>query len=952
MSGATFIHRSEHLKVLSWLVDHCRENLPANKTAQDYLSKNGLADESVWGAFRVGVGDKQLLDGFGAEDRVALDELGLLPYKGPPVLWQGGILIPTFDPADASQPVGLIKLNYGQNKHAFATPARGLACSADIGEHKRIVIVDGPLLGMRLASAGVQGVAIAEKPDVLPMLSEWLAGREVVFAAYKPKPLAAFRAILPASVGVQVHTDLLNSNVETLKLLGISKRVEAVSVPELAAPSFPALLRQVIEYSAKQIASGKGGELLATCDGDCAAFVEAFGVGYLPADFQSTLPEDCKDVLGTLAGDCLIVPAFDEEDVAVGALLLTKDLKQSWIGAQGLMAPRVASAYTDVKVTDSLRTAADLFRSGEQNIICLPSVENAEANVSRLRKSVVCSARVIVADESTAKGIHAALNSAAIVDTPTVEVAAPLPADVEPATATAECTAKPELVNHDVRTMRAKFRAGETTYEIETALDCGSKLEVRVEREGLVHLDRFDLSKAAQRKRFSESAAMKTKTPFEVIEAHLIHLLDTVRVLQEELLNPSANKVHTVNMSDAERTEARELLKQPNLLEIAADDMEAMGWTGEATNKRLLYLCAVSRFLSLPVSAALRAPASAGKSCALETICALTPPEDVVHISRASAAAFHLHPDLRHKLVMIDEADALSQEVVVALRVLQSRGALSQSVVERDALTGKAVTRVGETKGPVAVFTSTTQEMDAEFIARCYDLSVDTSPEQTQRILEAQRRVRSDIDQYGNDGRRAAIFKRHHTLQRVLGMERRTVVIPFGDRIEFPSTAVQFRREQQKLLSLIEASALLHSFNRLKQKNRSGEDVIVADLRDFEIAVQLVSPLIHRANDELTASAWDVLDTVRKAGLSAFTLADVQCKRPDWTRHKIYAGLEALAGVEIVTCSRGRGKKRQYVLQSGAGSFEAAAVRLREVGELSKLSNPLDNNFTPVRAIG
>jgi len=944
--------QSEHLRALAWTLDRCRQNLPGNSVAQEFLRKNGLADEAVWAAFRVGVGDKDMLQGVSPEGRAALDDLGLLPYKGPCVLWDGGILLPTFNPAEVLQPVGFIKVNYGQNKHAFVTPAQGLACTAEIGECERVVIADAPLLALRLLSAGVKGVAVAEKPEVLPALMDWLSGREVVLVSYKQKSLGAYQKIMPSAAFAAVHTELLRSNADTLKLLGIVKSVVApVVVP---TPRLPAVLRKIVEYSAEQLASGNGLELLTRCGADCKAFVDAYRLGYLPSEFQTVLPQDAKSVLPeSLRGDCIIVPALDEDGIAVGALTVDRNGKQTWIGEKGLIAPGVASAFKEVKIAQSWQSVGALFGAGEQNALLIPSIENAQAVAGRLLDSGVRAYRIVHGVE-IAEGIRIALNSAGMSEQ--IELPAPVgtgsPVDVE-GTMAGQYPAKPELVNHDVRNMRAKFRAGDARYEIETALDCGSKLELRVEREGLVHLDRFDMSKAAQRKRFSESAALKTKTPFEVIEAHLIHLLDAVRGLQEELLNPAARKAHTgVGMSEKDIAEARELLKQPNLLDLIAEDMEALGWTGEDANKRLLYLCSVSRLLTMPVSAALRGPASAGKSCSLETVCALTPPEDVVHISRASAAAFHLHPDLRHKLVLIDEADALSQEVVVALRVLQSRGALSQSVVERDALTGKSVARIGETKGPISVLTSTTQEMDAEFISRCYDLPVDTSPEQTQRILQSQRRVRADIDQQGTESRRAVIIRRHHAVQRVLTAAKRVVVIPFSDRIEFPSSAVQYRREQQKLLSLVEASALLHSFNRLKEKNRSGDEVIIADLRDFEIAVQLVSGLICRANDELSANAWDVLKTLRKANLSTFTLAEVQSQRPDWTRHKIYAGLEGLARVEIVTCSRGRGKTRQYVLQASAASFESSIVRLRPVGELSKLSNPLDNNFTPTQAIG
>src|SRR5207302_591375 len=100
-------------------------------------------------------------------------------------LFANGIVIPTFDPREPGKAVGFIRQQYTQNQHAFVTAPAGLACAADIGEQERIVITDGPFLGLRLAQAGARGVFISDAPDVLPPLREWLAGKSVCLAAYK-----------------------------------------------------------------------------------------------------------------------------------------------------------------------------------------------------------------------------------------------------------------------------------------------------------------------------------------------------------------------------------------------------------------------------------------------------------------------------------------------------------------------------------------------------------------------------------------------------------------------------------------------------------------------------------------------------------------------------------------------------------------------------------------------
>ena len=76
------------------------------------------------------------------------------------------------------------------------------------------------------------------------------------------------------------------------------------------------------------------------------------------------------------------------------------------------------------------------------------------------------------------------------------------------------------------------------------------------------------------------------------------------------------------------------LLKDPHLLDHVLSDLEKCGVVGEETNKRLLYLVAVSRKLEDPLSAIVLSQSGAGKSGLTETIGRLCPPEDVALLRR------------------------------------------------------------------------------------------------------------------------------------------------------------------------------------------------------------------------------------------------------------------------------------------------------------------------------
>ena len=87
-------------------------------------------------------------------------------------------------------------------------------------------------------------------------------------------------------------------------------------------------------------------------------------------------------------------------------------------------------------------------------------------------------------------------------------------------------------------------------------------------------------------------------------------------------------------MTDTERAEALTFLRGPDLLGQVAKDIDALGFVGEDTNKRLLYLVAISRKLLDPLSAIVLSQSGAGKSGLTEVIERLCPPEDVVLFTR------------------------------------------------------------------------------------------------------------------------------------------------------------------------------------------------------------------------------------------------------------------------------------------------------------------------------
>src|SRR5204862_2876645 len=124
-------------------------------------------------------------------------------------------------------------------------------------------------------------------------------------------------------------------------------------------------------------------------------------------------------------------------------------------------------------------------------------------------------------------------------------------------------------------------------------------------------------------------------------------------------------------MSGSDRAEALALLQRPDLLDQVARDLDALGYVGEATNKRLVYLVAVSRKLEDPLSAIVLSQSGAGKSGLTEVIEKLTPPEDVVLLTRLTPQSlYYVEPGFLDKKLVIVEERYGSMEADYSIRVL------------------------------------------------------------------------------------------------------------------------------------------------------------------------------------------------------------------------------------------------------------------------------------------
>ncbi len=190
-----------------------------------------------------------------------------------------------------------------------------------------------------------------------------------------------------------------------------------------------------------------------------------------------------------------------------------------------------------------------------------------------------------------------------------------------------------------------------------------------------------------------------------------------------------------------------------------------------------------------------------------------------------------------------------------------SRQKLTQAVPLKDPATGKISTQILTVEGPVAYLETTTDaKIHHENATRCFEITLDETTEQTRRIHQVQRERRmpstENLHRVGAD-----IRERHHNAHRLL--KSVLVFIPYADRLTFPDKKLRNRRDHERFLCLIEASAFLHQHQRERGKTDDGDDYILASLDDYELAYALAQEVLAMTLHELSRGAKDVWQQTR-----------------------------------------------------------------------------------------
>lgn len=452
-------------------------------------------------------------------------------------------------------------------------------------------------------------------------------------------------------------------------------------------------------------------------------------------------------------------------------------------------------------------------------------------------------------------------------------------------------------------------------------------VQVRDSLTGAFHVDSPDMYNARQRQNYVSTAAAELACEPSVIKRECGRLLLLLEQKQDEAQqSESTDNSNAVTMNADDEAAALALLKSPDLVARITDDLAACGVVGEATNLLTGYLAAVSRKLDKPLAVLIQSSSAAGKSSLMEAVLGLMPDEERVQYSAMTGQSLYYlgETSLQHKILAIAEEEGVRQ-AAYALKLLQSDGALTIASTGKNEQSGELVTREYSVQGPVMLMLTTTAiDVDEELLNRCLVLTVNESREQTQAI-HAMQRHHQTLEGLLAVSEKQYLTQLHRNAQRLLRPLK--VVNPYAHQLTFLSDKTRTRRDHMKYLTLIQAVALLHQYQReVKRATHRGQviEYIEVTKDDIALATRLAHEVLGRTLDEMPPQTRKLLVLLKaevqtqaqRQGMKAdelrFTRRDVR----DWlhwgdTQLKIHLG--RLLELEYLQLNR-RGLTHEYQL--------------------------------------
>lgn len=721
------------------------------------------------------------------------------------------------------------------------------------------------------------------------------------------------------------------------------------------------LFANLAKFYREALRRDKAGRALAQSFGLGERVLEQFAVGYANGSLLRAIPSKggSRDLLiasGLITKDgkeaitgSLEVPAYDQHENAAGFIAIAKDGTETNYPAalSRLGVNLTAFAEKEIVFTASAIEAMKYTQAGLVSVpVGLELSDEEKAFVTKHRP-----------DKAYFTGeLPEMLGLLQKLQVPCYKISLSFPAsEAQIAKALKEAEPIGDKIGPDavvrVSDEYIRFECASRKYEVkELAPGEANRLRVRVQAQNgtAFHLDTLDLYAGRSRSSFTRSAAPLFGVSEAAIEGDLclmIRKLEAIRAMRKRQADEEAGYAMTAD----EEAEALDYLKKPDVLARVVKDLEVMGYVGEEVNKKIGYLITISRKLETPLSGVIISRAGAGKSRLMEVLADMVPPEDLVSYTRITPQALYYaeNRSLRHKLMISGEDEGLLGSDY-AIRELISSKKIKLCVPVKDSAAGKMKTVEYEVEGPIALLFSTTQPgIHYENGTRCFTLSLDESPDQTQQVHRVQSRGRT-LEGLTRASETRDLRRLHRNIQRLLKQVR--VVNPYAPFLTFPVNRLEYRREFEKYLSLIEAVAFLRQYHKETKKFAydGGElEYIEVGIEDIEEGNRLMTEILGAKVTELSRPSSELLRLIKQMveekardqeiapNAYRFNRRDIR-EYTGWSDNQIKAHIGQLEELEYLLVGKGE-RGRMYRYELAFDGPEIDKKRLPGLTDIAKL---------------
>ena len=371
----------------------------------------------------------------------------------------------------------------------------------------------------------------------------------------------------------------------------------------------------------------------------------------------------------------------------------------------------------------------------------------------------------------------------------------------------------------------------------------------------------LDLYNDNQVEQYAKRVATRLDSSSREMRKLLDQLTNALEVYRMEQLEQRKLRTKPEKLLSADQLQSAEsYLSAPNLMQRTLSDLAKTGIIGEPNNALLMYLAMSSRKRRKPVHVISLAKSGMGKTHLQERVAACIPDEEkLIATTLSDNALYYMQKEeLKHKVLVIEDLDG-AQNVLYAIREMQSKGALTKTVTLKDNK-GRLKTMLLEVEGPICLIACTTKESLYEDNAnRSFLIYLDSSADQDERIMAYQRKISAGLVNEQSEKHWQQSFQHMQYLLREVHVRN-----PFAEALRIPNEVFKPRRTNAHYLAFIELITWYHQYQRPWKTDGNGQRYIETTVEDIEWANKLLAPVLLRKSDELTGPCRDFLEALKK----------------------------------------------------------------------------------------